>query len=332
MIAQPRGVPQGRQPRGPVRRIPRIGRLGLPRIDFHLHLFSRVYFEALAGLSPQPGSVEERLARVCAKTGIELPAGDLDAHVRRWLDSMDAHGVERAAAFASLPQEVDPLLDLRRRSGDRLVPFALVDPRAPDCAAKLERIVSPTGFGGVLLFPALHHYRVGDPTAAASFAALEAHRAIAYVHCGALVVKLRDLLGFPRTADLTFANPLDLIPLANAHRETTFVIPHFGAGFLRETLMVGAQCENVVVDTSSSNSWLATDPAGLRLEDVFARALAVFGAERVLFGTDSNTFPKGWQRARYDEQRAILERLAVPAAAQEAIFGGNAARLFARLR
>ena len=33
-------------------------------IDFHLHLFSRTYFETLAALSPLPGSVEERLAEL----------------------------------------------------------------------------------------------------------------------------------------------------------------------------------------------------------------------------------------------------------------------------
>ena len=62
---------------------------------------------------------------------------------------------------------------------------------------------------------------------------------MAYVHCGILVVKLRDLLGLPRPYDLNYANPLDVIPAANRHPGLTFCVPHFGAGFLRETLIAG---------------------------------------------------------------------------------------------
>ena len=43
-------------------------------VDFHLHLFSRPYFEALAALSPMPGTVEERLAQAAAKAKNEAKA------------------------------------------------------------------------------------------------------------------------------------------------------------------------------------------------------------------------------------------------------------------
>jgi len=70
--------------------------------------------------------------------------------------------------------------------------------------------------------------------------------------------------------------------------------------------MAGAQCGNVYVDTSSSHSWLATEPNGLELADVFERALAVFGAERILFGTDSSLFPARWRRDLLLAQREAL--------------------------
>ena len=34
------------------------------------------------------------------------------------------------------------------------------------------------------------------------------------------------------------------------------IVPHFGAGFLREALMAAEACPNLYLDTSSSNSWL----------------------------------------------------------------------------
>jgi predicted TIM-barrel fold metal-dependent hydrolase len=61
---------------------------------------------------------------------------------------------------------------------------------------------------------------------------------------------------------------------------------------------------------------------------VFEAALDVVGAERVLFGTDSSFFPRGWHRAVYNQQRTALVSLCVPETKQSLIFGGNFARLF----
>ena len=50
------------------------------------------------------------------------------------------------------------------------------------------------------------------------------------------------------------------MPAAGRFPNVSFVVPHFGAGFLQETLMLGAQCNNAYVDTSSSNGWMRTHP------------------------------------------------------------------------
>ena len=295
--------------------------------DFHAHFFARPFFEALAAQSPLEGSPEEKLAGVCAKTGIELPSEDLGAHTARWLAELDRHGVARMAAFASLPEEAPAVAEAAREAEGRLVPFSLVNPLLEDAPAKVERLISELGFRGVLMFPAMHHYAIDGPEARAVFEVLARHSAPAFVHCGLLVVKLRDLLGLPRVQDIQFANPLSLIPAANAHPAVPFVIPHFGAGLFREALLAGAQCENVYVDTSSTNSWRRTQPGAPDLAQVFERALEVFGAERVLFGTDSNVFPAGWRAERLAEQREAMGALDVSEEDQAAIFGGNAARL-----
>ena len=69
---------------------------------------------------------------------------------------------------------------------------------------------------------------------------------------------------------------------------------------------------------------------GLTLRHVFAQALAVLGAERLLFGTDSSFFPRGWQSGLRDTQLSVLEELAVPMSDQQAICAGNFDRLFPR--
>jgi predicted TIM-barrel fold metal-dependent hydrolase len=138
---------------------------------------------------------------------------------------------------------------------------------------------------------------------------------------------IRDKLGLPSRFDMRFSNPIDLHRVAKDFPTVPFVIPHFGCGFLQEALMVGDQCANVCLDTSSSNAWVKTLPTPLDLPDLLRAALRVFGAERILFGTDSTFLPRGWRRDIFDAQVQALK--AVEATTQQArlIFGGNLARL-----
>ena len=293
-------------------------------VDFHTHFFARPFFDALASLSPLPGDVSEKLELVRRRTGIDIPPDDLGEHLSRWLGELDDKGVEHLVTFSSLPQETDAVADAAARSAGRITPMALANPLADGAADTVRRLLAEKGFKGVLLFPAMHHFHVGGPECRAVLQTVDEAGGVVYVHCGLLVVKLRDILGIPRPYDLSFSNPLGVIPAANAFPNVKFVIPHFGAGFFRESLMAGAQCPNVCIDTSSTNSWITTQPAPTTLMEVFDRALGVFGVDRILFGTDSNVFPAGWRTERFEEQRTILGDLALTAEDQQKIFAGNA--------
>lgn len=296
-------------------------------IDFHAHFFSRTFFETLAGQSPLPGTPEERLAKVVAKTGIELPPEDVGQHLARWVEDLDRREVEHMATFASVPEEIPVVGEAAAQSNGRLSAFALVNPTVEGVPERVGGLLEGGVFKGVLVFPAMHHYHIGGPEARALLEVLNEHKATIYVHCGLLVVKLRDLLGLPRPQDLTYANPLSLVPAANAFPDVNFVIPHFGAGFFREALFAGSQCSNVYVDTSSSNSWRRTQFPCPSLREVFERTLDVLGPKRIVFGTDSNTFPTGWRNDRYEEQKAALQTCGVSSDDQELVFAGNARRL-----
>ena len=291
-------------------------------VDIHSHFFSRPFFETLAALAP-----DADLNAVAGSAGFELPDADTGRHLARWLAELDRHDVEHMVTFASLLEEAPAVVEAVRLSKGRLSGCALVNPRAPEADRKLAGLLDEGGLAGALFFPAMHHFRIDGEEVRALFRQLSERRALVFVHCGLLVVNIRDRLGLPRPYDLSYANPLDLVPAANAARGANFIIPHFGAGFFREALMAGSQCENIHLDTSSSNSWIRTQPSAPTLREVFARALDVFGADRILFGTDSNVFPAGWRSDRLDEQRRCLDDLGVGAAEQEKIFRGNAARL-----
>jgi predicted TIM-barrel fold metal-dependent hydrolase len=66
-----------------------------------------------------------------------------------------------------------------------------------------------------------------------------------FVHCGALSVGVRKKLGLPSRFDVRYGNPLDLHALAADFPQVPFIIPHFGAGLLREALMVADLCPNI---------------------------------------------------------------------------------------
>lgn len=134
-------------------------------------------------------------------------------------------------------------------------------------------------------------------------------------------------VGAPSPFDMRFSNPVDLHAPALRRPRLRFVIPHFGAGYFREALMTASLCPNVFFDTSSSNSWTRFLTPPPSLEQVFERALEIAGPERLLFGTDSSFFPRGWVGAVYERQCEAWRNVGIDAAAARAIFGGNLARL-----
>ena len=92
-------------------------------------------------------------------------------------------------------------------------------------------------------------------------------------------------------------------------------------------LLACAWCENVYLDTSSSNDWMRLQVAPVTLYDAFARALDVAGPRRLLYGTDSSTFPRGYRRDLLEAQLAVLDDLGVAGDDRDAILGGNLARI-----
>ena len=130
--------------------------------------------------------------------------------------------------------------------------------------------------------------------------------------------------------DLRLGDPLAVAAMAVHYPDVPVIIPHFGAGFFREALMAATAAPNILLDTSSTNGWIKMFP-GLTLREVYARALDVVGPSRLLFGTDSSFFPRGWQRGLYEQHMEVLTDLDVDAASQKLIFGGNFNRVFQSL-
>ena len=295
--------------------------------DVHCHFFSPRFFEALARDATPPGFGATPAAAMCGQLGWEPPIS-VAALAERWVAELDRQHVARAALIASVPGDEASVGEAVAHAPDRFVGFFMLNPLAEDAG---ERVASALGTGrlrAVCLFPAMQRYSLHDPRVVGIIDQVAAtHGAVLFVHCGVLSVGIRKKLGLPSRFDMRFSNPLDLHALALTHPHLPIIVPHFGAGMFREALMLADLCPNVVLDTSSSNHWIDYHP-GLTLTDVFRQALLVAGPTRLVFGTDSSFFPRGWNRPVWDAQHAAMKALGLSEQDIAAITRDNFDRLF----
>ncbi len=288
--------------------------------DAHLHFFSRPFFQALAGTASPD--------QIAAKLNWELPPQDATELGGRWVEQLDQHGLKRTVIIASVPGDESSVADAVRAYPHRLIGYFMLDPTAADAPERAGRALDKLGLRGVCLFPAMHKYSIGDPRVRPILdLAAERPGVVVFVHTGVLTVGVRKKLGLPSRFDMRYSNPIDLHPVALEFSKVNFVIPHFGAGYFREALMLGDLCPNVHVDTSSSNSWIRYAPGVSGLQEVFARALEVYGPRRILFGSDSSYFPRGWNAEVLRAQMPLLAALGCGVEEARAILGGNLERL-----
>jgi len=280
--------------------------------DAHVHFFSHKFFQTLVAQAAELPSIQD-------KVGWTLPPVDPARLAEKWATELNTCGVGCASLIASTPGDESSVLAAAAAYPNRFFAYAMVNPTAANAA------VAP-GLKAVCLFPAMHRYSLHDTRVENVIEAAAAQGSAVFVHCGVLTVGIRRKLGLPSPFDMRFSNPLELHAIALKYPRTPFVVPHFGAGYLREALMLADLCPNVYLDTSSSNSWMRYE--GLDLKTVFQRALDILGPTRLLFGTDSSFFPRGWHSAVFEEQSGVLAKMGVSAADAQLILGENLERLF----
>jgi len=61
----------------------------------------------------------------------------------------------------------------------------------------------------------------------------------------------------------------------------------------------------------------------MTLADAFRRALDVVGPKRLLFGSDSSFFPRGWVRSILETQKQALSEAGASSEMEQAILGDN---------
>ncbi len=289
-------------------------------VDAHVHLFTvgllREHLE-------KAGIEGERFRKVLetrkfGRRGYELPDLDPTQAAALWASRLDDAGIAKALMVATSPDS-EYVRAFLKASGGRVHALCSVDPFDPKSLELLEREVE-AGFRGIKLYPASRAYRLSDPACRPFFDKAAELGVNFIIHYGVSV---------DSTSDMRFADPIDLSPVARDYPDTSFVIAHFGAGWLDSVLRLGYQCKNVCVDSSGTNNWMDYLPYETTLADVFRRVLVSLGPERILFGTDSTTAAPHYRVwIAWMQQRLLEEVLGLSAVDRDLILRGNAVRLF----
>lgn len=248
----------------------------------------------------------------------EQRVSSVEDAVEQWRHEVDKHGLEGIVFVTGGGN--DQLASVVRAYPGRFYGFAHHDPFMPGAAEELERAVTELGLRGYKVIAPLLSRPIDDPAAYPVWETAERLGIPVLIHFG--------ILGSGGgIAGARNCNPLALERVAQGFPTVPFVLPHLGAGYMRELLLLCWSCDNVLVDTSGSLQWMRWVPEELSLTSVLRRFVETIGPERILFGTDSTALPRGFIKMYYDELQRACWALNLSQEAQDAIFYGNAARL-----
>lgn len=295
-------------------------------VDAHVHLITRAMVDDAARrfgtLYPfAHGAVEKRAERLFGKEFLGWLGGiTLQEQAREWLKAMDENNVERAVFFP-ISERLEEMRDFVALAPDRFAGYAFLnDPAAADAPERLRRAVADYRLLGLKLYPSLQLFNCCDERLFPLYAEAQSLRIPITFHFG---------ITHAPVADYRYTNPIDLQLVLNLFPDLNIIVAHFGAGYFREVCLLGFHNRNIHLDTSGTNNWRDYTPERLPLEEIFKRAVEIYSAERIVFGTDTVLRPgAGYRAAIKEEQRGIVGGLGISADEKNLILRGNAHRLF----
>jgi len=297
------------------------------RIDSHVHLITaRMIREATARYNRMKPGLLERVVhdgrKLINPEFIEfLDRMDVPAFARLWEAELEKHRIDHACFLPISGTSLAEIEEFVSLNPSRFSGYVyLENPASKRGVATFKRLIKSGAFVGLKLYPCIQRVSVADKALFPLYEAAAELSAPVLIHFG---------ITHAPVTDYRYTNPLDLQLPAKLFPDTNFIIAHFGAGFFREVLLLGFHAENIYVDTSGTNNWRLFLPEVMSLKKIFRRTIDVYGAGRVLYGTDSAIgAAAGYRGFVLKEQTRALAQLKIPAKDKKQVMGGNAARLF----
>ena len=244
---------------------------------------------------------------------------DDETQADRWAAEVDKYGL-RAVGFVTGGGN-DHLASIIARYPDKFIGFAHHYPFADDAADELKRAVTERGLKGYKLLAPMLDRPIEDEAAYPVWEMCAELDVPVLIHFGIQG-------GGGGIAWHENINPLKLHNVAKDFPDVNFVIPHFGCAWIRETLQLCWACRNVSIDTSGSNQWVRWVDGDWTVKKLFRKYMETIGPERIIFGSDSSYFPRGFAVRYLQDQIRDCRELGLAEDHMKLIFAGNAARLF----
>jgi predicted TIM-barrel fold metal-dependent hydrolase len=287
--------------------------MGMEIIDSHSHYLSAATFQSW---QVRTEVIQQRIRTRTDMTSVDVPSPGED-FANKWVTELDKNGISRIGMMVG-PESWNEFADALKRFPNRFYGYANINPLLPDAEEQAHHVIRELGFHGYKLYPVLNGFHTYDKEAYKIYKIADELKVPVLHHFG---------ISIGAGVDLRYGNPLDLQPPARDFPDVKFGIAHLGAGMFRETLLLFYQTDNVYVDTSGSNAWMRYIPYPPDLEGVMKRVLEAGGPKRIVFGTDSSMFPRGFRYDILEKQLKIFQRLKVNAEDVEHIFCKNIQRI-----
>ena len=236
----------------------------------------------------------------------------------RWVEELDKCGIDKIIWVTGGGNE--RLSKICSLYPDRFIGYAHHNLFAEDAAELLEKAVREQGLKGYKILSPVLDKPITDRQAYPVWEVCEKYDIPVLIHFG--IMGAGGGIAYNENI-----NPQILEPVAKEFPGVKFIIPHFGCGHPRELLFLGWVCENVYVDTSGSNQWMRWMPYQVTIESSFKKFYETFGPERIIFGTDSSYFPRGFAVEYLHEQNKVVRFMNISEEEVQLIFGGNISRL-----
>ena len=274
-------------------------------------------YQRLAAKQP-PSKAQQQWRKAWNYPGAEKDDATDQELADRWIKELDQYGIDQIVWVTGGGNE--RLSKICQLYPERFIGYAHHNLFAVDAAEKLEKGIKEQGLKGYKLLAPLLDQPITDKKAYPVWEVCQKHNIPVLIHFGILGAGG----GIAYNQNI---NPQILEPVAKEFPGINFIIPHFGCGYPRELLFLGWVCENIYVDTSGSNQWMHRMPYQVTIESSFKKFYETFGPERIIFGTDSSYFPRGFAVEYLHEQNKAVRFMNIPDQAAELIFSGNIARL-----
>ncbi len=308
---------------------------GLKVIDFHAHfptakwaswvtswkqrLAERYGEENAQILMEQSAQDREEMRRLWGFSPPESAMFSDEEQAARWVADLDMKGVDRVNFVTGGGN--DNLAKIVKHYPDRFSGFAHHNPFSEDAPSELERAVKKLGLKGYKVVASSQSRPIDDKSIYPLWEVVEKLGIPVIIHFGVLGG------GGGPALELRNMNPLTLWEVAKMFPRIPFVVPHFGAGYLRELLRLCWSCPNVCIDTSGSNRWMRWMPFEIDLRRLFRKAIETVGPDRLIFGSDSSYFPRGFSLPYLKEQLKVCRSIGLEEENIEKIFYRNSAKL-----